>query len=527
MKKVQVGSMEDVDPGSASAALVANVDLVIVRWPDEDDVSVLYGRCLHRGALLADGRIDGDNLICGLHDWDYRYRTGVSAYSNEEQLEKFSHWIEDGAILVDEDEIAEWARSHPQPYDRDAYQGRYADPKGTSEESFNPWIHELAENGLENAGHHGRVEAMGIPRSELPEWSSIQILTAQLDRAPKLDDAPVDTRTVLGPSAKKPLELEIPLIVSDMSFGALSLEAKVALARGAERAGTGICSGEGGMLPEEQSENHRYFYELASARHGFDWSLVERVQAFHFKMGQGAKTGTGGHLPGDKVTDRIAEVRGGEAGEASISPARFPDLTEPEDFARFAERVREATGGIPIGFKLSAQHVERDIEAAVRAGADYVILDGRGGATAAAPRLFRDNIGVPTIPALARARRCLDRLERSDVTLVVTGGLRVPSDFVKALAMGADVVALANSAIQAIGCLAMRACHTNNCPVGIATQKESLRARLDVEIAARRLARFLESSTALMAVWPERVDMTGWGISRSRISRPTIVSSTT
>ena len=187
-------------------------------------------------------------------------------------------------------------------------------------------------------------------------------------------------------------------------------------------------------------------------------------------------------------------------GHAAISPARFPEWEHLDDFRRFADEVREVTGGIPIGFKLSAQHVERDVDAAVSAGADYIILDGRGGGTGAAPLIFRNNISVPTIPALARARRHLDHIGRSDVTLIVTGGLRVPSDFVKALALGADGIALSNSALQAIGCLGMRACHTNNCPVGIATQRPELRARLEVDLAAKRLARFLRSATELMRV---------------------------
>jgi glutamate synthase domain-containing protein 2 len=227
-------------------------------------------------------------------------------------------------------------------------------------------------------------------------------------RKPLLDDAAVATSVTIGPRAARPLTLDIPLFVSDMSYGALSEEAKTALARGAQMAGTGICSGEGGMLPEEQAENSRYFYELASAQFGWDIDHVTKVQAFHFKGGQGAKTGTGGHLPGDKVQGKIAELRGLEPGQSAISPATFPDLHTAADFRRVADQVCERSGGISIGFKLSANHIEDDIDFALEAGADYIILDGRGGGTGAAPLIFRDQISVPTIPALARARAHLD-----------------------------------------------------------------------------------------------------------------------
>ena len=303
------------------------------------------------------------------------------------------------------------------------------------------------------------------------------------------------------PGLKRPLRLKIPLFVSDMSFGALSEEAKTALAKGAELAGTGICSGEGGMLPEEQRNNSRYFYELASGRFGWSMDRACRSQAFHFKGGQGAKTGTGGHLPGTKVTGKIAEVRGLEPGTPAISPSRFPDLVTPEDFRELAEAVRERTGGIPIGFKMSAQHIEDDIDFALAVGVDYIILDGRGGATGAAPEIFKNNISVPTIPALVRARRHLDACGMGrHVTLIITGGLRTESDFVKAMALGADGVAIANSAIQAIGCLGMRACHTNNCPVGIATQRSELRARLQVHASAQQLANYLNATVELMKI---------------------------
>ena len=500
MKKVRIADWDELEPLQPAYALLANVDLVVIRWRDEEQASVLYGRCLHRGALMSDGHIEGKDLICGLHGWDYSYTTGVSSYNPEEKLHRFQSWIEDGAVWVDEKEIAAWEAKNPQPYDRDAYQGLYKDFHGGPEESHYQYIQHLAEHGLSKLGHHGRMAAMGVARDELPRWDDIQILTAQLATVPLLDDAPVGTEVVIGPNAKKPLELDIPLFVSDMSFGALSEEAKVALAKGAELAGTGICSGEGGMLPEEQAANSRYLYELASARFGYSMDKVRKCQAFHFKCGQGAKTGTGGHLPGDKVRGKIAEVRGLTEGEPAISPPRFPDWEHIDQYRDFAEEVREETGGIPIGVKLSAQHIERDIEAALEIGVDYIILDGRGGGTGAAPLLFRDNISVPTIPALARARRYLDQKGRGDVTLVITGGLRLPADFVKALALGADAVAVSNSALQAIGCLGMRACHTNNCPVGIATQKPELRRRLKIDKGADQLNNFFRASTELMVV---------------------------
>jgi len=500
MSDTIVAKYAELEDRTPAHALVANVDLVVVRF--DDDVSVFYGRCLHRGALMSDGHVDAnDNLICGVHNWDYRLDTGVSSYANEEALHKFNSRIENGNVLIDQDEVAAWHDKNPQPFDRDAYLGEYADTShGTVEEPLNGLIQQYARDGLSKVGHHGAVSSMGVPRDELPTWDDIQLLTAQLHKPPLLDEDEVGTEVVIGPNAQKPLKLDIPLFVSDMSFGALSQTAKVALSRGAELAGTGICSGEGGMLPEEQAENSHYLYELASARFGFSWEKLERVQAFHFKGGQGAKTGTGGHLPGNKVKGKIAEVRELEEGQSAISPPRFPEWTEVIQIKEFADEVRDRTGGIPIGYKLSAQHIEKDIDAALEVGVDYIILDGRGGGTGAAPIIFRDNISVPTIPALARARKHLDQSNRKDVTLVITGGLRKPADFIKAMAMGADAIAVSNAAMQSIGCIAMRACHTNNCPVGIATQKPHLENRLLADKSAEQLKNFFHASTELMQV---------------------------
>jgi glutamate synthase domain-containing protein 2/nitrite reductase/ring-hydroxylating ferredoxin subunit len=501
---IEVATWSDLADREPTHARVAEVDLVVVR--DGEDISVLYGRCLHRGVLLADGHVEGENLICGVHGWDYRIDTGISEYDNSEELATFPAVVDEDrdAVLVDAEEVRAWAADHPQPYGDPEEADSTTDPEFYGEpdyekEPYTHYIQKLAQHGPEGIGEHGPISAMGVPRPELPSWDDLQIQTAQLAETPLIDDAPVETSLTIGPDAENPLELEIPIFVSDMSFGALSEEAKIAMATGAERAGTGVCSGEGGMLPEEQEANSRYFYEYASGKFGWDIEKVEDVQAFHFKAGQGAKTGTGGHLPGKKVQGRIAEVRGLKPGTDAVSPSRFSDLETPEDFAAMADRVREVGGGIPVGFKLSAQHVEDDIDFALEAGADYLILDGRGGGTGAAPDVFKDNISVPTMAGLARARRHLDD-RGSDVTLIATGGLRTESDFIKAMALGADGVAVANAAMQAIGCLGMRACDSNNCPVGIATQREDLRNRLVIDSAANGLQNFFEASVELMKV---------------------------
>ncbi len=371
----------------------------------------------------------------------------------------------------------------------------------TKEEPKISTVYDLAHDGLEKMGHHGVMGAMGVPSYSLPKWDDIQLMVAQLHTQPLLETVPVSTELIIGPNARKPLKLSMPIFVSDMSFGALSEEAKIALATGAEQAGTGICSGEGGMLPEEQAANSHYFYELASAMFGYSEDVLPKVQTFHFKGGQGAKTGTGGHLPADKNCGKISKIRGIPEGEPAISPPTFENIHTLKDFITFSDRVREVTGGIPIGFKISANHIEEDVRFAVDAGADYIILDGRGGGTGDAPLIFRDHISVPTIPALARARRCLDSLGVSGkITLIITGGLRMPIDFVKALALGADGIAISSSALQAIGCVGARICNSNNCPAGIATQKPELRAKLNVPTAANQLTSFLNSSVELMSV---------------------------
>jgi glutamate synthase domain-containing protein 2 len=498
MGVVLLAKLETLKDRVPEHRLIGEVDLVVIKY--DEQVSVLYGRCLHRGALMSDGYVDGQNLICGLHGWDYRLDTGVSEYNNKERLHKFKTTINDGGVYIDEEEVNSFSASHPQPFRREEYLGAYDDTHPEPSEPYTRYIRELSKYGLERTGHHGPSASMGVSRESLPSWEDIQFLPAQLSRKPLLDENSVETSVVIGPNAKNPLHLEMPVFVSDMSFGSLSREAKIALAMGAAQSGTGICSGEGGMLPEEQEHNNRYFSEYASGKFGFSWEKVCKAQAFHFKGGQGAKTGTGGHLPASKVTPEIASVRGLQPNQDAISPATFTDLHTPADFAAFAGQVRSMTGGIPIGFKIAASHIEADIDFALAAGADYIILDGRGGGTGSAPTILRDHINVPTIPALARARKHLDDVGANGVTLVITGGLRTAADFAKALMMGADAIAISNAALQAIGCLGMRACGSNNCPVGIATQKPNLRSRLLIDASAAQLHRYLDASNSLLKV---------------------------
>ncbi|MFQ6678206.1 MAG: glutamate synthase-related protein [Fidelibacterota bacterium] len=497
-QQIKIARISDLEDRQPTYALVGNTDLVIIKY--DNNISVFYGRCHHRGALLADGYIKGKNLICGVHFWDYRYDTGVSEYNNDEVLHRFSTDIQDGDLYIDKDEILAFEKTNPQPFQREQYLGTYADTHPESTEPFTAYVKELAQNGLKNVGAHGFTAAMGVDRNILPKWEDIQFLPAQLAKRPLLDEEEVSTKVVIGPRANKPLTLDMPIFVSDMSFGALSREAKIALSKGAELSGTGICSGEGGMLPEEQENNSRYFYELASAKFGFSWDKLKKVQAFHFKGGQGAKTGTGGHLPGDKVKGEIAVVRNLPEGQSAISPAAFADLKSPTDFRNFADKVRKISGGIPIGFKIAASHIEDDIQFALDASADYIILDGRGGGTGAAPTVLRNNINIPTIPALARARHYLDKVGATNITLIITGGLRIADDIAKALMLGADAVAVSNAALQAIGCIGMRACNTNNCPVGIATQKDHLRSRLLIDKSAQQLANYFSATNDLVKV---------------------------
>ena len=347
-------------------------------------------------------------------------------------------------------------------------------------------IHEMAVSGK------SLDSSMGT-RMHLPSWDDILLLGAQLNPPPLLDHDPVETRTVIGKHARKPMVLESPIYISHMSFGALSREAKIALSRGSAMAKTAMCSGEGGILPEEKAAAYKYIFEYIPNKYSVTDDNLRSADAIEIKIGQGTKPGMGGHLPGEKVTAEIAALRGKKPGEDIQSPSRFSEICSKEDLKTMVTMLRERSNGRPIGIKIAAGHIEQDLEHCIYAEPDFITIDGRGGATGSSPLLLRESTSVPTIYALSRARKYLDAVQ-SDISLVITGGLRVSSDFAKALAMGADAVAIASAALIAAACQQYRICGTGNCPMGIATQKPELRARLDVDKAALRVANYLNVS---------------------------------
>lgn len=344
-------------------------------------------------------------------------------------------------------------------------------------------IHAMAVSGT------SAIDAMGI-RSVKPTWNDILLLGAQLDPLPLDEHAEVDTSVVIGKHARQPLRLSLPVFISHMSFGALSREAKIALARGSAELQTAMCSGEGGILAEERDAAYKYIFEYVPNRYGDTDENLRAADAIEIKIGQGTKPGMGGHLPAEKVTPDIAALRGKPIGQDIISPSRFPGIETKEDLKVLVDSLRHRSGGKPIGVKIAAGRIERDLAYLCYASPDFITIDGRGGATGASPKLVRDATSLPTIYALHRAKKYL-RAQRADIDLIVTGGLRVSSDFAKAIAMGADAVAIASAALIALACQQYRICQSGKCPMGIATQDPTLRSRLQIEQGAQRVANFL------------------------------------
>jgi glutamate synthase domain-containing protein 2 len=307
----------------------------------------------------------------------------------------------------------------------------------------------------------------------------------------------VDTETVLGKMAKQPLKLRIPIAVAAMSFGALSREAKIALAKAAAVVGTATNTGEGGMLPEERREAKLLIAQYSTGRFGVDEDYLKKADAIEFKVGQGAKPGQGGLLPGEKVTEEIASVRKVPKGVDVHSPPSHPDIADVKELGERIKWLKEVTGGKPVILKLGAGHVEEDVKAGLKAKPDVIAIDGMLGGTGAAPEIMLEDFGLPVMSSLVKARKVLDDAGARQ-ELMVAGGMNTGADMAKALALGADAVFPGFPLMVAMGCNYCRLCYKGMCALGIATQDSALRKNFDMERAVLGAANYMQSCTEEM-----------------------------
>ena len=368
-----------------------------------------------------------------------------------------------------------------------SYLGQWKQESSDVEEYMSD-IHKISQTG------ESITEPMRT-KKEVFSWDDVLIKGAQLANFPLNKSDNVSTKTIIGKNAKHPLIIETPLFITHMSFGALSKEVKIALSKGSAAVKTAMCSGEGGILEESFDNAYKYIFEYVPNEYSVTDENLKKVDAIEIKFGQSAKPGMGGHLPAEKVTKEIAQIRGVPEGVDVISPSHFDDIKNKDDLLKKVNWLREKSDGKPIGIKIAAGDIEEDLEVAVYAKPDFITIDGRAGATAASPKFVKSSTSIPTIFALYRARNFLDKKEIKDISLIITGGLRVSSDFAKALALGADAIALGTSALIACACQQYRICDTGNCPVGVTTQNPELRRRLKIDISAKKLENFLKVST--------------------------------
>lgn len=498
---VEVCAFNDLTEGKGHPVTVNGRPLAL--FLDQGEVYVLEDRCPHREGQLSRGWIENGEAICPLHQWNFDLKTGISPYNPNDKIATYPAEVREGTVYVDAAAVA------PLPAASfSGYQGQWR--RWDQDARGHYLVRRLAK------GQAPGIEAMGaIPPAPtlFPDFDHFNLRAGQLARQPKLADEAVSTSVTIGKGAGEPIQINLPAYVSHMSFGALSREAKIALAKGATQAGTLSCTGEGGMLPAEREAAKILIFEMASGYFGWNEENIGHADAIEIKLGQSAKPGLGGELPGDKVRGEIAEVRGLPPGTTARSPARFPDLDKPEKLGqRIAELRRLDNGRRPIGIKFAANDVASDTAAALSLMPDFITIDGFGGGTGAAPTHVRDNFGMPLVRALPIARRLVDQHNSAHperpVALIATGCIRTPADIIKAVALGADACALATAALFALGCEYYRACGSNECPVGITSQKEDLRRRIDIEKGAERIYNFFSGSQKVLG---EYLRIMGYG----------------
>lgn len=494
---VKVCNVSDIPEGKMKIFSKNMIEFVVIH--QDSKFHALYNKCPHMGGSLGDGTIDEKGYItCPLHSWQFNGQTGKGPEGYEDSVPSFETDVVNGTVFINANQLSELAqnRDYLVPFDHD------------TKERFER-THDTVVPDMDNIVAKAKWKVKEIlPMGTLktyPKFDDILFKAAQLHHFPLLEEDEVNLKTVIGKTAKHPLEIALPVYVSHMSFGALSEEAKTALAMGSKQVDTATCSGEGGRNQREFDNAGKYIYEVSTPKFTRNEEWIKTASAVEIKIGQAAKPGLGGHLLASKITPEIAKLRGIPMGEDQISPARNTEINSKQDMKDYVSKLRDITEGKPIGIKFAAGHVEKDLEFALYAEPDFITIDGRGGGTGAAPVFIKDNFAMPAVYAVARARKYLDE-QSSDITLCMTGGYRTSGDICKTLAMGADAVAVATSAMIAIGCQQYRTCHTGNCPVGIATQKQELRDRFKIEEST---ARFVNYFTVLKMEIEEITKATG------------------
>jgi methylamine---glutamate N-methyltransferase subunit C len=376
---------------------------------------------------------------------------------------------------------------------------------------------------IQHAAATGLYEIRGMgAKRRLPHFDDLVFLGASLSRYP-LEGyrEKCTTRTVLGTRfASKPIELDIPITIAGMSFGALSANVKEALGRAARELGTSTTTGDGGMTAEERESSKTLVYQCLPSRYGFNPDDLRKADAIEVVIGQGAKPGGGGMLLGQKVGPRVAQMRTLPEGVDQRSACRHPDWTGPDDLAIKIRELREITDWEkPIYVKVGATRVFHDVKLAVHAGADVVVVDGMQGGTAATQWAFIEHVGIPTLAAVQQAVEALaDLNKKEEVQLIVSGGIRTGADVAKALALGADAVSIGQGVLIALGCNSSsyvkgaehidasvdyaalgtspgycHHCHTGRCPVGVTTQDAILEQRLEPAVGAKRVRNYFKT----------------------------------
>lgn len=351
-------------------------------------------------------------------------------------------------------------------------------------------IKEMATTGKSVIGSMGSLKKMPFSLNDL------HFVPAQVNKIPLNFDEEVKTEIIIGPASKRPFKISSPLMVSGMSFGAVSKNVRLIIAKTAEKLKIAFNSGEGGILPEEiETARNQMIIQYSTGRFGINEKILESAPAVEIRFGQGAYPGKGSFLPADKITGEIAEIRDIERGEPAYSPASHVDMKNPEQIKDKVMELRNITDGAPIGVKMGCGNIEKDLEILIDSKVDFIALDGFGGATGATDLYVRENVGIPITAALPRAYKYLKELGVKDKISLIAGGKLIDSaDYAKCLALGADAVYLGTAALIAIGCEQYRICYTGNCPTGIATQNPQLVKQLNVDEGAKKLTNFINAS---------------------------------